>query len=276
VVHVPLPDINGRLAILNVHTRDTPLEENLSLEDIAKITPGFSGADLKNLVNEASIVAAKNETDTVSKKDFDEARDKILLGKDRKIEMDPEDLKLTAYHEAGHTIVGLLVPGSDPIYKVTIIPKGSALGMSVSIPEKDQYSYSREKIMGTVAKALGGRVAEKLVFGSKKVTTGAENDIQKATQLCRNMVTKWGLSKLGPIQFSKDNSQETLNLVDQEVDCLMRSAYRKAKQILTKHRTTLDLMAEKLLEHETLDAEQIHEIMDHECEKEKETDSWSE
>ena len=250
-VVVTLPDIKGREQILKVHMRKVPADPDSKPLVIARGTPGFSGADLANLVNEAALFAARADKKTVSMEEFEKAKDKIMMGSERRsMVMNEREKKLTAYHEAGHAIVGLLVPAHDPVYKVTIIPRGRALGVTMFLPEEDRYSYTRESLESKISSMYGGRIAEEIIFGRDHVTTGASNDIEKATEISRNMVTKWGLSeKLGPLNYGEEegeiflaqsvNSQpksisaSTANLIDQEVRDLIDRNYQRATQILT-------------------------------------------
>lgn len=249
---------------------------------LARGTPGFSGADLANLVNEAALLAARLGKKKVVMADFDEARDKILMGAERRtMAMTEQEKALTAYHEAGHTIVGLLVPDHDPVYKVTIIPRGRALGVTMYLPERDSVSYSKQKIESSLSCLFGGRVAEKLIYGEEKVTTGASNDISKATELAHNMVVKWGLSSLGPQMFSEDNDQPflghsmglnqkstvsdaTAQAIDQEVRAIIARNYQRAEKLLKANIDILHAMAEALIKFETLESPQINQIMRHE------------
>lgn len=277
-VVVGLPDIRGREQILKVHMRKTPIEQDVRPSIIARGTPGFSGADLANLVNEAALFAARANKRTISMKEFELAKDKILMGSERKSMVMPEsERRNTAYHEAGHTIVGLLVPEHDPVYKVSIIPRGRALGVTMYLPEEDSYSNSKRSLESSLSSLFGGRIAEEITLGAEGVTTGAANDIMKATQIARNMVTKWGLSeKLGPLMYGEDEqevftgykdsaansmSEETAKAVDEEVRRIIDTNYARAKQILLDNRDKLDAMAEALLKYETLDSEQIDDIM---------------
>ena len=279
-VTVGLPDIKGREQILKVHIRKVSIGEDVKPELIARGTPGFSGADLANLVNEAALIAAKNNKPKVTMSDFEKAKDKILMGSERRtLAMTEEEKKLTAYHEAGHAIVGRLVPDHDPVYKVTIIPRGRALGVTMYLPERDQVSYSREKLESLLSSIYGGRVAEELIFGLEKVTTGASNDIQKATEIAHNMVTKWGLSeKLGPLMYSQDNDQpflghtmgvnkninvadSTAELIDQEVKSIIDRNYARTEKILKENIDILHAMAEALIKYETIDAQQVDLLM---------------
>ena len=277
-VVVPLPDIRGREQILRVHMRKIPLDANVKASIIARGTPGFSGADLANLVNEAALFAARENRRTVDMDHFERAKDKIMMGAERKsMVMSERDKKLTAYHEAGHAIVGLLVPSHDPVYKVTIIPRGRALGVTMFLPEEDRYSYTKEQLDSQISSLFGGRVAEELIFGADFVTTGASNDIQRATELARNMVTRWGLSdRLGPLKYSEDEgevflghtvtqhklmSDETAHVIDEEVRNIIDRNYERAKGILEGNLERLHAMADALIQYETIDTEQIKDIM---------------
>ena len=277
-VVVPLPDIRGREQILKVHMRKAPVSEDVKPSIIARGTPGFSGADLANLVNEAALFAARANKRTVEMQDFEKAKDKIMMGAERRsMVMSEEEKRLTAYHEAGHAIVGRLMPAHDPVYKVTIIPRGRALGVTMFLPEQDRLSYSKERLESQLCTAFGGRIAEELIFGAEKVTTGASNDIEKATEIARNMVTKWGLSeKLGPLAYSKDEgevflghsvtqhktvSDETAHAIDQEVRALIDKTYRRAKACLQAHVGILHKMAETLIKYETIESAQIDDLM---------------
>jgi cell division protease FtsH len=277
-VVVPLPDVKGREQILKVHMRKVPLDADVVPMTIARGTPGFSGADLANLVNEAALFAARENAKEVRMEHFDKARDKILMGAERRsMAMSEDEKKLTAYHEAGHAIIGRLMPEHDPVYKVTIIPRGRALGVTMYLPEGDKYSYNRTAITSQLCSLYGGRVAEELVFGTDKVTTGASNDIERATAMARNMVTKWGLSdEMGPIAYGenedevflgrsvtqhKNVSDETARRIDEVVRAILDKAYATSKQILTKHLAELHIMADTLLQYETIDAHQIDDIM---------------
>jgi len=278
-VIVPLPDVRGREQILKVHMRKVPIAENVKTSVIARGTPGFSGADLANLINEAALLAARGNRRTVSMDEFDKAKDKIMMGAERRsMVMSEEEKKLTAYHESGHALVGLLVPDHDPVYKVTIIPRGRALGVTMFLPEEDRYSFSKQRLMSSMKSLYGGRVAEELIFGADFVTTGASNDIERATEIARNMVTKWGLSdRLGPLTYSEDDgeiflgrsitrhkqvSDITAHVIDEEVRSVIDVCYQDAKQILEKNLALLHLMAEALMKYETLDETQISEIME--------------
>jgi cell division protease FtsH len=277
-VVVPLPDVRGREQILKVHMRKVPVDGNVKPAVIARGTPGFSGADLANLVNEAALIAARANRRTVSMEEFDKAKDKIMMGAERRsLVMSESERKLTAYHESGHAIVGLNVPEHDPVYKVTIIPRGRALGVTMFLPEEDRYSYSKQRLMSQMKSLYGGRLAEELVFGPAYVTTGASNDIERATDIARNMVTKWGLSdRLGPLTYTEDDgeiflgrsvtrhkqvSDVTAHAIDEEVRLLIDTCYGEAKRILESSRDKLDMMAAALLKYETIDEQQIKDIM---------------
>ncbi|TBU97908.1 ATP-dependent zinc metalloprotease FtsH [Stutzerimonas kirkiae] len=278
-VVVGLPDIRGREQILKVHMRKVPLGENVEPAVIARGTPGFSGADLANLVNEASLFAARSGKRLVEMKEFELAKDKIMMGAERKTMVMSEKEKLnTAFHEAGHAIVGRLVPEHDPVYKVSIIPRGRALGVTMFLPEEDRYSLSKRALISQICSLFGGRIAEEMTLGFEGVTTGASNDIMRATQLARNMVTKWGLSeKLGPLMYAEEEGEvflgrsagsqaanvsgETAKLIDEEIRSIIDQCYGTAKQILVDNRDKLDAMAEALMKYETIDAAQIDDIM---------------
>ncbi len=277
-VTVTNPDKKGREEILNVHVKKVPLAKDVNLSVIARGTPGFSGADLANLVNEAALLAARKNKTKVTSKDFDEAKDKVLMGTERKsMAMDENEKKLTAYHEAGHAICSLFVEETDPIHKATIIPRGRALGMVQQLPEKDQYSYSKTKMLSRLIITMGGRVAEELKFGPKKITSGASSDIAAATNLARSMVTEWGMSeKLGPVLYaentgevflgksvtqSKNMSEETAKLVDAEIKALVLGGYEGAKKLLSEHQDDWEKLSEALIEYETLTGEEIKDIL---------------
>jgi len=278
-VVVPLPDVRGREQILKVHMRKVPVSTDVEPMVIARGTPGFSGADLANLVNEAALFAARENSREVNMSHFDRAKDKIMMGAERRsMIMSEEEKTLTAYHEAGHAIVGRLVPEHDPVYKVTIIPRGRALGVTMYLPEGDKYSWNKIMLTSRLCALYGGRIAEEIVFGPGKVTTGASNDIERATQMARNMVTKWGLSdELGPIAYGeqedevflgrsvtqhKNVSDETARKIDEVVRSILDKAYAQATQILSDNRDKLDVMAKALLQYETIDATQIDAIME--------------
>ncbi|MGB6143405.1 MAG: ATP-dependent zinc metalloprotease FtsH, partial [Rhodanobacter sp.] len=277
-VVVGLPDVRGREQILKVHMRKVPIASDVNAMTIARGTPGFSGADLANLVNEAALFAARENAREVRMSHLDKARDKILMGSERRsMAMSEDEKKLTAYHEAGHAIVGRLVPEHDPVYKVTIIPRGRALGVTMYLPEGDKYSINRVAIESQLCSLYGGRVAEELIFGNDKVTTGASNDIERATKMARNMATKWGLSdELGPITYGEDEdevflgrsvtqhksiSNETASKIDEVVRGILDRAYARSKELLTANLDKLHTMAELLLQYETIDAHQIDDIM---------------
>ncbi len=268
------PDIEGRIRILQVHMRKVPLAPDVDARVIARGTPGFSGADLANLVNEAALLAARRGKRLVSMSEFEDAKDKVMMGVERKsMVMTDDEKRLTAYHEAGHAVVSIHEPASDPIHKATIIPRGRALGMVMRLPERDSYSFARDKMFANLSVAMGGRVAEELVFGHDKVTSGAQGDIQMATNLAKAMVTQWGMSdKLGPLQYVENQeevflghsvtrqqnvSEKTAELIDAEVKRLVMEGYERAKQILTEHRDELEAVAQALLEYETLSGEEI-------------------
>ena len=278
-VVVGLPDVRGREQILRVHMRKVPLSDDVEPMTIARGTPGFSGADLANLVNEAALFAARGNAKDVRMEHFDKARDKIMMGtENRSMAMSEDEKKLTAYHEAGHAIVGRMVPEHDPVYKVTIIPRGRALGVTMYLPEGDKYSYNRTAIESQLCSLYGGRVAEELIFGDDKVTTGASNDIERATKMARNMVTKWGLSdEMGPIAYSEEDdevflgrsvtqhksvSDDTARKIDEVVRGILDKAYNRTTQILNDNLDKLHVMANALLQYETIDANQIDAIME--------------
>jgi len=278
-VVVGLPDIRGREQILKVHMRKVPLGDDVEPSYIARGTPGFSGADLANLVNEAALFAARQNSRTVGMEQFEQAKDKIMMGAERKsMVMSDKEKRNTAYHESGHCIVGYLVPEHDPTYKVTIIPRGRALGVTMYLPEEDRYSMSKRMITSQICSLFGGRIAEELTLGPDGITTGASNDIERATKMARAMVTKWGLSdKLGPLMYDEEHeevflgktagsahsqvSDETAKQIDAEVRDIIDGCYKTAKKILEENRDKLDAMTEALLEYETIDAAQIEDIM---------------
>ncbi len=278
-VVVPLPDIRGREGILKVHMRKVPLGDDVEPRKIARGTPGFSGADLANLVNEAALFAARETAKTVSMDHFERAKDKIMMGAERRsMVMSEKEKKLTAYHEAGHAIVGRLVPEHDPVYKVTIIPRGRALGVTMFLPEADKYSVSRKQLDSQMASLFGGRVAEELVFGVENVTTGASNDIERATAMARNIVTRWGLSEaLGPLTYAeadeevflgrsvtqhKHVSDETARKIDIEIRKIVDASHKVAKDLVLANRDKLELMTDALMKYETIDTAQIDQIME--------------
>jgi len=273
-VYVGLPDIRGREQILKVHGRKVPLDESVELDILARGTPGFSGADLANLINEASLFAARANRRVVTMEEFEKARDKIMMGAERRsMVMSDKEKANTAYHEAGHAIIGRLVPEHDPVHKVTIIPRGRALGVTQYLPEEDRYSMSRRQLFSQLCSLFGGRIAEELIGGIDGVTTGASNDIERATQMARNMVTKWGLNeKMGPVLYGEDESQapgggnthyseDTSREIDQEVRQILNDAYAQATKLLEDNRDILEAMKEALMEFETIDADQVDDLM---------------
>jgi cell division protease FtsH len=277
-VVVPLPDIRGREQILKVHMRKVPLSADANALVIARGTPGFAGADLANLVNEAALFAAKVNKNEVSMAEFEKAKDKIMMGAERRsMVMNDKEKRLTAYHEAGHALVGLNVPDHDPVYKVTIIPRGRALGVTMFLPEEDRYSYTKQRLESQIAGLFGGRLAETVIFGPDHITTGASNDIERATEIARNMVTKWGLSeKLGPLTYGQDEgevflgrsiasrketSETTATIIDEEIRAVINRSYQVAEKILRDNIDKLHLMAEALIKYETIGEDQIQDIM---------------
>jgi|UniRef100_A0A7C5ALQ8 cell division protease FtsH len=290
-VVVPIPDVKGREAILRVHTRRTPLAPSVDLSVLARSTPGFSGADLENLVNEAALLAARVSREAVTMEDFEQAKDKVLMGTERKsLILSEQERTNTAYHEAGHALVAKLTPGTDPIHKVTIIPRGRALGLTQQLPLDERHTYPKDYLMATLAVLLGGRAAEELVFN--QFTTGAGNDLERATELARKMVCNWGMSEeLGPITFGrreehvflgreivqpKDFSEETARLIDHAMKNLVDQAYQKAKDLLSSHRAELQALAQALLERETLDGQEIDRIINSFKAKPKEEEAQEE
>ncbi|ALE52627.1 ATP-dependent metalloprotease [Candidatus Thioglobus autotrophicus] len=278
-VMVGLPDINGRDAILKVHMRNLPIAKNVKSINIAKGTPGFSGADLANLCNEAALITAGKNKLLVGMQEFEKAKDKIMMGAERKsMAMDESEKEMTAYHEAGHAIVGRLVPEHDPVYKVSIIPRGRALGVTMFLPEKDSYSISRRKLNSQVASLFGGRIAEELIYGKDAVTTGASNDIERATEIAHKMVKHWGMSdKLGPLAYGEDEgevflgkqvtkhkhiSEDTFKVIDDEIRIIIDTNYAVASKILEDNKDILIEMTKALMEFETIDKEQIDDLMD--------------
>ena len=278
-VVVALPDIRGREQIVKVHMRKVPLADDVDASIIARGTPGFSGADLANLVNEAALFAARANKRLVEMEEFDKAKDKIMMGAERKsMVMSEKEKRNTAYHEAGHAIIGRLMPDHDPVYKVTIIPRGRALGVTMFLPEEDRYSLSRQAIRSQICSLFGGRIAEQMILGPEYVTTGASNDIERATQLARSMVTKWGLSdRLGPLKYDEEDgevflgmsagsrpkplSDGTTNAIDEEVRHIIDQCYDEASNLLTENIDKLHTMADALIEYETLSSEQLDDIM---------------
>lgn len=273
-VYVGLPDIRGREQILKVHARKVPLDESIELSILARGTPGFSGADLANLVNEAALFSARANRRMVTMEEFEKARDKIMMGAERRsMVMSEKEKANTAYHEAGHAIIGRLVPEHDPVHKVTIIPRGRALGVTQYLPEEDRYSMNKRQLNSQLCSLFGGRIAEELIGGIDGVTTGASNDIERATQMARNMVTKWGLNeKMGPVLYGEDESQapgggnthyseDTSREIDQEVRTILNDAYSTAKKLLEDNRDILEAMKDALMEYETIDADQVDDLM---------------
>ena len=290
-VVVGLPDIRGREQILKVHMRKVPIDDNVRASVIARGTPGFSGADLANLVNEAALFSARAGKRLVTMEEFEKAKDKIMMGAERKsMVMSEKERMNTAYHESGHAIVGRLVPDHDPVYKVSIIPRGRALGVTMFLPEEDRYSLSRQTILSQICSLYGGRIAEEMTLGKDGVTTGASNDIQRATEMARNMVTKWGLSEeLGPLLYSEDEGEvflgrsaasqsksfsgNTAISIDTEVRKIIDECYGRAEKILEDNREKLEMMKDALMEYETIDSDQIDDIMN--GEKPRPPADWS-
>lgn len=277
-VVVGLPDVRGREQILKVHMRKVPLGDDVKPELIARGTPGFSGADLANLVNEAALFAARGDRRVVSMEEFDKAKDKIMMGAERRSMVMTDDEKaMTAYHEAGHAIVGRLVPEHDPVYKVSIIPRGRALGVTMYLPEQDRVSHSKQHLESMISSLFGGRLAEAIIFGDEKVTTGASNDIERATEIARKMVTQWGLSeKMGPLLYAEDEnevflgrsvtqhkhmSDDTARAIDEEVKSVIDRNYQRAKKLLEENVDILHSMKDALVRYETIDADQIDDLM---------------
>ena len=278
-VVVSLPDIRGREQILNVHMRKVPIADDVEPSILARGTPGFSGADLENIVNEAALFAARGGKRLVEMEEFEKAKDKVMMGAERKsMVMSEKEKRNTAYHEAGHAIVGYTVPDHDQLYKVTIVPRGRALGVTMFLPEEDRYSHSRRSVESQICSLLGGRIAEELINGADGVTTGASNDIERATQLARNMVTKWGLSeRMGPVKYddeegevflgmsagsqSKSISSQTAREIDEEVRKIIDDCYKRAKKILQDNVEKLHAMSDALMEYETLSPAQAGDIM---------------
>lgn len=277
-VTVGLPDLKGREQILKVHMRKKPIDDNVVAKDIARGTPGFSGADLANLINEAALFAARRNRSTITMQDLEDAKDKIMMGAERRsMVMSDKEKEMTAYHEAGHCIIGRLVPSHDPVYKVTIIPRGRALGVTMFLPEADRYSYSKERLESQISTLYGGRLAEELIYGVEQVSTGASNDIERATAIARNMVTQWGLSeKLGPLLYAEEEgevflgrsvtrhknvSDDTAKLIDEEIRLIIDRNYERARQILEQNMDILHEMAKALVKYETIDEGQIDDLM---------------
>jgi cell division protease FtsH len=277
-VHVGLPDVRGREQILSVHMKKVPTSGDVIVKYIAQGTPGFSGADLANLVNEAALFAARENKRVVSMVDLEKAKDKLIMGVERhSMVMDENEKRMTAYHEAGHAIVGRLVPEHDPVYKISIMPRGRALGVTMFLPERDQYSASKRKLDSMISSLYGGRIAEELIFGWEQVSTGASNDIERATELARNMVTKWGLSqRLGPLAYSEEEgevflgrsvtqhksvAEETSHTIDEEIRSIIDKNYQRAENILKENEDILHAMADALMKYETIDKYQIEDLM---------------
>jgi cell division protease FtsH len=277
-VVVDIPDIKGREGILKVHTGKVPLAKSVNLHVIARGTPGFSGADLANLVNEAALSAAKKNKRKVGMEEFEFSKDKVLMGPERRsVVISEEERKVTAYHESGHAILGMLLPNADPVHKMTIIPRGLSLGLTQSLPETDKHNLKKEYINDQIVLLMGGRVAEEIVFGKGGITTGAQNDIERATKTARKMVCEWGMSdKLGPLQYGqkeepifigkeiarhKDYSEKTSEMIDNDIREIVEKAYKNAWDILSKNRPILDKLAKRLLEKEVLDRKGIEEIV---------------
>ena len=277
-VTVGLPDVRGREQILNVHMKKVPFDNDVEVKYIAQGTPGFSGADLANLINEAALFAARMNKRMVAMSDLEKAKDKLIMGAERHtMVMDEKEKKMTAYHEAGHAIVGKLVPEHDPVYKVSIMPRGRALGVTMFLPERDQYSASKQKLDSMISSLYGGRIAEEVVFGWEQVSTGASNDIERATELARNMVTKWGLSqRLGPLSYSEEEgevflgrsvtqhktvAEETSHTIDEEIRSFIDRNYERAERILKENMDILHAMAAALMKYETIDKFQIDDLM---------------
>src|SRR4029077_10792263 len=277
-ITVNRPDVRGREAILRVHAKKTPLAPDVDLETIARGTPGFSGADLENLVNEAALLAARQDKDAVSMADFEMAKDKVYMGTERRsMVISDEEKRNTAIHEAGHTLISILINHHDPVHKVTIIPRGPALGVTWYLPKDDRYNLSKEQAESSIAVALGGRIAEEIIF--HQMTTGAGNDIEKATEIARKMVCEWGMSeKLGPLSYGKkeeavflgrdygqrqqDYSEQTAQEIDEEVRAIVQRQYVRVKEFLTRDREKLQRLAGSLIERETLDAEEIAAVLE--------------
>ena len=277
-INVPIPDINGREEILQVHIKKVPISPDVAINIIARGTPGFSGADLANLINEAALKAAQLNRNVVTMQELEYAKDKVMMGAERKsMIMSEDDKKITAYHEAGHALIGLYMPESDPIHKATIIPRGRSLGMVMQLPESDKHSYSKQHLKTRLAILMGGRVSEEIIFGKDKITTGASNDIKVATNMARNMVTKWGLSeKIGPITLGEDKEETFLGYsigkdntisnqlaedVDNEINKLLKEAYSIATDIIIKNKAKLHIIGKALIQYETLSGEDIQNLI---------------
>ena len=275
-IHVPMPDIKGRDEILNVHARNISLAPNVVLRNIARATPGFSGADLANLINEAALVAARKDKKVVTMEELEHAKDKVMMGAERKsLTMKEEERKLTAYHEAGHALIALNIKGSDPVYKATIIPRGHALGLVMRLPEDDKVSVTREQIIADITVAMGGRLAEEIIFGPDKVTSGASSDIKQATELAKSMVMKWGMSeKIGPLYYGSDENSTALhkgegqgtsddvqNKIDNEIKIIVMAGYENARKMLAEDIEDLHKLAQALLKYETLTGDEMKRLL---------------
>jgi len=277
-VTVPLPDVRGRERILAIHAAKVRITQGVDLRVIAKGTPGFSGADLRNLVNEAALFAARHNKQAVELKDLEWARDKVMMGPERRsMLMTDAEKRNTAYHEAGHAIVGSLLPKSDPVHKVTIVPRGQALGVTSFLPKEEIHNHDRDYLLASIMVAMGGRAAEELIFGEQAITTGAGNDIQKATQTARHMVTQWGMSEaIGPITLDLGEEQhflgrdiglerpygeDTAELIDQEINDILKACYQKAKSLLSDNIDKLHTLAKRLLEHETVEGDELRALL---------------
>jgi len=261
IIPIHLPDINARKKILEVHVKGRDVEDDIDLHTIAKGTPGFSGADLMNLVNEAAMLVAKGDRESMTMADLDGARDRVLMGKEKSLVMDDKEKEMTAFHEAGHAIAGFNMPEHDPIYKISIVPRGQALGVTMYLPERDRYSHSHQYLQSQLVSLMGGRAAEELQYGKLAITTGASNDLQRATELARSMITKWGFSDTGLISFPERDfdliSDDTKTKIDDQVRALLDAAYKQALAILTKNKSKLKKVASALVEKETIDLEEF-------------------
>jgi cell division protease FtsH len=276
-VTVGLPDVKGREQILNVHIKKVPIADDVELKNIARGTPGFSGADLANIINEAALLAARSNKIKVGMNELEKAKDKILMGAEKHtMVMSEDDKRLTAYHEAGHCIVGQMSPDHDPVYKVSIMPRGRALGITMFLPERDQYSASKRKLESQIASLFGGRIAELMIYGGDRVTTGASNDIERATELARNMVTRWGFSDImGPLVYGEEGGQSFMGYssqgskvsnsvqdkIDEEIRAVIDKNYKRAETLLQDNISILHKMADALMKWETIDKSQIDDLM---------------
>lgn len=265
IISINLPDVNAREKILQVHTKKRNLDDDIDLRTIAKGTPGFSGADLMNLVNEAAMLVAKGDREIMTMEDLDGARDRIMMGKEKSLAMDDKEKEITAYHEAGHAIVGYNMPDHDPIYKISIVPRGRALGVTMYLPDRDRYSHSHQYLLSQLASLMGGRAAEELQYGKPGITTGAANDLERATRLARNMITRWGFSDTGLISFEDNDynclSDDTKTQIDNQVRALLKDAYDRATSILKKNKNNLQKVADALIETETVDFQAFLELI---------------